>query len=133
MPEKSNAAESASEKLVAVFNRGGGSFIHGDYRLDSGQMLEVPQSIADLWLGHGGAHGRVVLATQMGSAKAPDAEKAKVVQENAELKAAQATSDARIAALEAQLDAAKAAAGGEAKVPIVPPKAGKVKNPTAET
>lgn len=126
---ESAAAVAGTGEVVRVYhlNRSKGSFIHGDHRLDPGGSADVPQSIADIWLGHKDAAGAALCALSEAAVKketpAEAAEKARLAKELEAAKGENAEMDARIKALETQLKAAQAAAkpAGAGELPPLTP------------
>jgi hypothetical protein len=117
-PAKKTAPAVSEDGLVRVYhlNRSKGSFIHGEHRLAPGGSAAVPESVAELWLGHKDSGGAPLCALSesanpVSDAKA-DAEKARL---EGELKAAgeqNADLQARLDNLEKALKEAEAKAAG---------------------
>lgn len=109
------ATEADKGPPVRVYhlNRSSGSFIHGEHRLDPGGSADVPQSVADLWLGHTDGTGKPHVALSEAAVQKPsaadEAEKARLAEELEASKGENAGLNERIAALEVALEAAKKA------------------------
>lgn len=105
-------------KLVRVYhaNRGEGSFIHGEYRLDKGGYADVPADVAQLWKTrkHNGLPAVVERIEEATPAQV------KTEQENADLKAKNEDLLTRLANLEKLVEEQRANAGKPVGGPTVP-------------